>query len=103
MSREQARTDAQDEAREIVERYTDVQWSDELSREEADEELGYSWSNISDIYPAGYASRRDIEHAIEALKHEGFHVSIDVGRGDTIVLRVSTSHEVFTRHFEEDD
>jgi hypothetical protein len=102
MSHEEARTGAQDEARTIVEDYIDVQWSDELTRDEAEDALGYSWSNISDIYPAGYASRRGIENAAEGLRDAGFYVSIDLDDG-TIVLRVSTSHETFTRHVETDE
>lgn len=88
---------AQAEARSVFEEYADVQWVDTLTRDEADDALGYSWSNISDIYPAGYASRRAIENAIEALKDEDYYASIDLDDG-TVVVRVSISSDVFDRH-----
>jgi len=95
------RKDAQNDARRLVEQHIDVQWFDELSRDEAKDALGYSWSNIIDLYPAGYAMRRGIENAVESLRNEGYVVSVGLDDG-TLVIQVSISHDVFRNHRDAD-
>ena len=98
MKREAIRNSTQREVDEIVGRHIDSFHTEHFSRDDAEDALGKSWSNVSDLsVTSGDVS--DVLEAVGALRDSGFYVSAELPHAsDEVALEVSTSHEVFTRH-----
>ena len=92
---EAVRDSTQREVGEIVGRHLDGFHSEHFSREEAEDALGKTWSNVSDVSVTS-GDVADVLEAVSELQESGFYVSI--AAASAIVLEVSTSHDVFTRH-----
>jgi len=94
---EAIRDSTQEEVERVVAQHIEAAYT-HFSREEAENALGKSWSNVSDVsVTSGEVS--DVLDAVGALRESGFYVSAELPHAsDKVTLEVGTSHEVFTRH-----
>lgn len=89
------RLKAQSEVLGLCTQHFDVADSQRFSRDECDEKLGYSWTNIIDIEPTISTTVSELHVAIAGLRERGYTVSVDAT--DRITIQVATSYAVIER------
>ena len=93
------RAKAQAEVLDICRDYIDVSGDERFTRDEADDTLGKSWTNLIDVTVGGQTKVAELQAAIGNLRHKGYVATLE---SDSVVeIHVSTSHEVYER-FRED-
>lgn len=85
---ETERKTQQDAVECIVKEHIDVLDSEWFSRDEAEDKLGYSWTNLMDIIPNANTPLCDIRDAVNELEDVGFTVSVDKEK-----IQVMTSYD----------
>lgn len=93
MSQDEIRERQQDVALDILSVWMDIVDHENLTREEAEEILGYSWTNIATYRPSDQTSIRQIEKAFEGLRYVGFTPVITENKLDQIVIEVNATYD----------
>lgn len=83
-----------EKAKELVEHHATAKRYETFTREEAEDKLGKSWTNLLDVYVSDDAPVRRLKLVIEALGRFGFVHSLCYDNDDSIMIEVSTSYHV---------
>lgn len=70
---------------------------DKYTREDTDDLLGKTWTNIATIHVSDVARVSDVQDALDALSEAGYIPVLDTTDENRVVIEVSITHDVFER------
>lgn len=91
------RQSAQSEAHRIVSDVMDLAGQDCYDRDEARDQIGKSWTNISTLYPHPEATIKELYEALDALHEAGFVCYLETENRQT-VIEVKVTKSVIDRN-----